>query len=119
MTSSIRWELIIPFSLLMVAGLAVLAVLLFLDWRRSQRFRAFRIACQVLAVMSVLGILLRPTNTSITTGRPMLLLTEGFTESQADSLLQAVPGLTVYRAPGVDNFRDAMAIEGFRSIRSL
>jgi hypothetical protein len=119
MISSIQWDPIVPLIPLILSGILVLTILTILEWRRKQRFKWIRIACQAIAVFSVVGILLRPAIGSSVADRPVLILTSGFARQQVDSLRRNHPNLVVYRAPGAEELAGAVNVEDFRALRSI
>jgi hypothetical protein len=95
MTSITDWNPLFPVVPLIIAGMIILAALLYVEWQRKQRFRTLRIVCQVLIVTSVLGMLLRPSFRFSSASSPVVLLTPGFNARDIDSLLNLHGNLAI------------------------
>lgn len=73
-----------------VVALVVLAVLVFLEFRRKLRFLVLRIIAQILLVTSVFLLVLRPSVATSKTEK-LLLLTQGYDQTTLDSLTSLTP----------------------------
>jgi hypothetical protein len=119
MSSSIHWNPLLPLVPLGIAAVVVAAVLVFLELRRRQKFKWLRVACQVVVVASMFGLLLRPSIESPSPSQPLLILTEGFDPARVDSLVGAYPGLALYCMPGADDYKTARRLADARQLKLL
>jgi hypothetical protein len=83
-------EPIFPPGLSVIVALLVLGVLLFYEIKRKLKHLPLRIVAQVLLVLSVLLLTLRPSLTT-TSSQRVLLLTDGYEQSTVDSLTTLKP----------------------------
>lgn len=77
----------------------ILATALLLEYRRDSRWRTARLTAVVAMVMSLLGLVLRPTYTQ-PVSQHILLVTPHTPMKIIDSLRRLEPNLQVYGAPG-------------------
>jgi hypothetical protein len=119
MTSAIDWDPVFPMVPLFIAGLVVLAFLIYIEWRRRQRFRTIRIICQVLVVVSLLGLLLRPAFPFSESSRPVVLLTPGFKSNDVDSLLSLHRDLTIVATNDSIKYHHATRSVAIRDLSSM
>lgn len=74
-----------------------MAVLTWLEHRKSHRFKGVRTIAQALAVLALLGLMLRPSR-DVQKAKPgLIVLTDGFSKLTLDSLLRTSADLKVVR----------------------
>lgn len=98
---------------------AFLIVGLFFTWRESRlayRFRRLRVFAQLVALISLLGVLLRPTVAATEVKPGILLLTPNYSARVADSLLMKDKDMLPMVAPDANAFRDAVRINSFHEV---
>lgn len=81
-----------PLSLSIIVALVVLAILVFLELRRKQKYLVLRILAQTILVASVLLLTLRIATTT-TKEESLLLLTDGYEQKTVDSLSSLKPAV--------------------------
>ncbi|MEQ9098150.1 MAG: hypothetical protein RIF36_24120 [Imperialibacter sp.] len=102
------WGLILLFTIIAVA-----------EWRRKMGRKLLRLSALLVAFIGLTGILLRPHYLSESPQSDIMLLTQGHNAEEADSLLQSNPGLSVYKAPGVADFKAAAELKSFNELAGI
>lgn len=92
--------------------IVILSVLLFsfFTWKETKRprkFLALRITAQLLVLISILGILLKPGFVQEKGSAGILLLTSGYNKKQVDSLYNVYPGVKIFHLPDAGSYRDS------------
>lgn len=106
------WAIVFGFVLLL-AGLG------WLEIRRPGPWRNLRLTALVLALLSITGLLLRPSREQVRRENPILLLTTGFAENTVDSLLAEYPDWEVYRAPETGSYPKSIQLDDWVSLSGL
>ncbi|MEQ8531895.1 MAG: hypothetical protein RIB86_08585, partial [Imperialibacter sp.] len=81
--------------------------------------KLLRLSALLVAFIGLAGILLRPHYLSESPQSDIMLLTQGYNAEEADSLLQSNPGLSVYKAPGVADFKAAAELKSFNELAGI
>ncbi len=119
MTSSITLEPVLPLVWLIPVITILLILFAWQEGRRPYPFRWLRVMAQVVALIALLGLLLRP-SWPVNTRQPIrAVLTPGYLLSQADSLRRADPTLRFVRTPGAMAFAGSDSIASYREISRL
>lgn len=111
MNSPLYFSPVLPLVWLLAIAMVLILFLGWLESRKPYRFKTLRVIAQTVAVLSVLAMTLRPSWDVQTVKREVALLTDHYTTSSLDSLMEIHPELSIVRAPGV-------ARPGTDSIRS-
>ncbi len=110
---------VLPLAWLIVAFGLLLILFSWQEARRPYPVKWLRVIAQVIALIALLGLLLRP-SCPVTTRQPMLaVLTPGYLVSQAESLKRADPTLHFVRVPGSKAFAGSDSIASYRELSGL
>jgi len=107
----------IPFAWLLPLFIGLLLFFLWKEYHREMRFRPLRMIAISFTMIAVLGMALQPARKA-TVNSSFLLLTDGYEKQQADSLLDAHPGLQIVLAPGADNYSNAGRISSWNDLEN-
>ena len=108
-----QWWLIV----LLVAPL--FAFTIWKEIKRKQKFLLFRIIAQVVVLISILGLLLRPGYIKEIYSSGLVLLTPEYDKSKVDSLLVAQPALGVVHLPEVKPYRNSRLLTSYQNLVDL
>src|SRR6476620_292213 len=100
-------------------ALLIVPLFFFLLWKeikRPQKFLSFRILAQLLILVSILGLFLRPGYVREINSSGLVLLTPGYNKINVDSLLSSQPGLRVVRLPETDPYRDSRLLTSYQNL---
>jgi hypothetical protein len=115
----IHWDPLFPVIPSVLVALAILIVLIILELRRKLKYKAIRILSQFLVVTTVLLFILRPSVPVNTKGSSVLLITDGYSEREIDSLKRIDPSLDIVVTPGTKPYRDAKIINSFNELSEI
>ena len=111
-----------PVFPLWVIAITLIPTFAFFIWkevRSNQRFTATRILAQLLVLISIVGIILRPSIQKEVSSSGILLLTEGYSKVVADSLLTKYPTLKVVRTTEAEAFNNSEIVPDNKSLSSF
>ncbi len=94
-------------------------ILAWTEWKRKQRFRSGRIIAQGLIVLSLLGLVLRPSIRIKTAESPILLLTKNYDAAIADSLSATENGLKILTTVDATPYKNATQLTSHRHVCEL
>lgn len=102
-------------------ALLVLMFLFFIwkEIKRKQRLLGTRILAQLVILISLMGILLRPSITEEKKSGGILLLTPGYTRTSVDSLLTIQSDLRIIKIAGVDYSGDSEVLNSLYDLPEL
>lgn len=106
----IHWDPLFPIIPSIVVAVVVLAILLIAEIRRRLKYKILRAASQVILVVSVLLLVLRPSFISHKKGDGILLLTEGSQKEKIDSVSKANPRLKLMRTEDLSSLNELTSI---------
>lgn len=78
----------ISLAVVLACSVAVFLFLVWLEWRNQLAYLPARIVCSFLLVLSLVGVITRPTYFGTSIEKPILLLTKGYQPATVDSLLR-------------------------------
>ncbi len=100
----------------------MLPLFFFFIWKeikRSSKFLSLRIAAQMVVLLSILGILLKPEYPSEKKYSKFILLTPNYSKSKVDSLLTANPELALMHVPETVGYRGSMLLSSYYKLGHL
>jgi len=100
----------------------VIGLMVFFAWNESRkpyRFRALRVAAQMVSMLALLGLMLRPSYTVNIPKPALVLLTENYSGSALDSLMRNNQSLRIVSAPGVAGRDGVLSIRSFRELAAM
>jgi hypothetical protein len=89
------------------------------ELRRRNKFLPARILANVLILISMLGVLLRPSTRVLRDTGEAVLLTKGYDVARADSLLKANPGLKRVVAHDGEPYPESKQLASYQEIGSI
>ena len=102
--------------LIAIATSISIATLFLREWNSTQCFRVGRILAVMVVMIALLGIVLRPSLVLESSGKNMLLLTEGFNGEVVDSLIQKHPELSIVTSPGMTEYRNSEKLSSWNDV---
>ncbi|MBS1682266.1 MAG: hypothetical protein JST48_11185 [Bacteroidetes bacterium] len=88
----------------------------YLEIKRKQKYLTLRIVVLAFAMISVLGILLRPSHKSVKNISEIILLTRGYDSKKVDSLLSRHPQLQVLRTTSAADFQKSELLKNWNDL---
>lgn len=101
MISTWHFTPVVPWPWLVPAALLMLVLFAWQESRKTYRFKAARVLAQVLAVLSILGLLLRPSLEVNDEVPELIVVTPDYSAELLDSLRRAEKEMVVVRMTGV------------------
>lgn len=93
--------------------------MIFLGWRESTqayRLRPLRVTAQLLSLIALLGLALRPSYSFKVSEPSLLLITENYSTKVSDSLMKVHKDLLLVTAPGVKQVEGGMTIGTYNEL---
>ena len=103
-------------SILIPTLIVLTSLFIFFEVKKKTRYQTARIIAIALLMASLAGIMLRPKFRS-TNIDSVLLLTQGYTQVQVDSILAKHPNISVMRQPDVRPFKKATILSDYEMTR--
>lgn len=103
-------------------ALLVTPLFTFAIWKeikRNQKFLLFRIIAQVVVLVSILGLLLRPGYVKEIHSSGLILLTPEYDKSKIDSLLATQPALGIVHLAEAKPYRDSRLLSSYQGLSEL
>ncbi len=117
--ATIHWDPIFPLLPTLLGGLVVMAVLVYLEYRRKLKYRTLRIFAQILFVTCVTLLFVRPTIASNQSRSSILLLTDGYDESDVDRLITEDRSLRLFTTPGTKPYKNSTALQSLNELSRI
>lgn len=111
MISGLSFNPVFPATAILVITLGLFAFFIWLEALRKQKFRAIRIIATSVMLISLLGILLKPSLSTEPQHAPSVLLTPGYVKSTVDSLVSTAAPTRLFLIKGADPYSKAEAID--------
>jgi hypothetical protein len=92
---------------IVVAATALALVFMWFEWKKDSRFKLLRVFAQIVVIVAVALILLRPSVRKEFDSNHTILLTRNFDRKIVDSLIAKHPGAKLKRTSEADNYRAA------------
>ena len=101
---------VFPFWLTFLIVFILFMILLWLEWNRKYRFRVLRIAAVILIAISLLAILLKPSY-KVKKSSSIVLLTAGYSNEKADSILLHDPHSVLIHLKDAKPFKSSKGLD--------
>ena len=107
-----------PFGPLPIVIILVLIFSFFAycEFRSKQKFRALRIVAISLVMISMMGILLKPTYLKEANHEPVLLLTKDYPKTKIDSISKFNPKLKVIRTKNSSSYSGSSTLDSWHDL---
>lgn len=119
MINSPSFEPVLPLAWLLAV---VTLLLLFFTWQEARRpypIRWLRVIAQAVAIIALVGLLLRPSWPTQLKQSILVVLTRGYSVWQVDSLKRSDPSLRFVRAPGAAALAGSDSAASYREVSKL
>ena len=94
-----------------IAGATLLAgISIWLEWKKNSRFRLIRCFAQLILLLALSLLLIRPAIRTEYDGEHSIILTSNFDRQVADSLIRVYPNAQLKRTAATRSYRDAEVV---------
>src|SRR5450432_2985031 len=95
---------IVSIWFVILIGIGIAAYFIWKEVRQGSRLLLWRIIAQVMVILALSGLFLRPSYRTLKSSAPILLLTKDYNKRIADSLLLRYPSLQSWRMVDAADF---------------
>lgn len=110
---------VVPVWIIIPGILGLFSVLLWKEIKRNQKYLPLRLIAQLIVLISILGILLRPAYRLGQETSGIAILTPGYSKNQIDSLLTAHPQLLLIRTPDSEIYSPSETLKTYFELTAL
>lgn len=116
---SLTFDPVFPTSLLLGLLTLLFVGLAVAEWQRKMGKRIPRMTAFFLLFVGVSGMFFKPAYLSYLPANASILLTFGYNQAQADSLLKVYPQATIFRTPQAESFAGAVELTSLVDLEEL
>ncbi len=103
-------------TIIIVVALPFFLFFVYKEFQRKQKFLVFRIVALTLMVMSMLGLLFRPTYKEEKNSEAIILLTKGYQPSKVDSIVKTSPKLKIIRTKEASPYSNSSILNSWHEL---
>ncbi len=117
--SPFTFDPLFPVWTITVMTILLFVFILWKEVRRKQRFLTMRIIAQLLIIISILGLVLRPFIYEEKKSPDSILLTRGYSTSKVDSLLKKYPKLHIITTDNASTYSNSEVLPNLQDLSSI